>query len=115
MEKTIETEGVDYKILTEFDTEQKAIKVSLNIKARDWKKAGNLDVLLMENNFQFKLVSLVTFGTEEEWYYSNTGKTEIDYSEVNLYLYACSSEGKNLYSKEIKNPFSENLIFYIKP
>lgn len=115
MEKTIKTEGVDYKISTKWYEEIKAIKVNLNIKARDWKKAGRLDVLLMENDFSFRIMSSLIFGIEEEWYDSNTGKTEIDYSEVNLHLHVCSFEGKNLYSKEIKNPFYENLIFYIKP
>lgn len=114
MEKIIETEGVDYKISTKWDTELNAIKVNLNIEVRDWKKAGNLDVLLMENDFPFRIISSLFFGIEEEWYYPNTGKTEIDYSDVNLHLHACSSEGKSLYSKDIKNPH-KNLIFYIRP
>jgi len=113
MKKTFKSEGVDYKLSTEWDDKQNAIKINLDIKARDWKKAKNLDIVLIENDFPFIVTSSLFFGYEEYGIYE--GRTEIDYNEVNLFVNVSSLDGKNLYSRKLNNPFYENLTFFIKP
>ncbi len=113
MKKTIKSEGVDYELSTKLEDNQKAIKVNINIKARDWKKAKNLDVVLVENDFPFRVTSYLFFGNEE--YYVYEDKSEMDYREIKLYIDVSSLEEKIFYSTKIKNPFYENLTIFFNP
>ncbi len=115
MQRIINTEGARYELSSQWDSENKSVRVDLKIDARDWKKPSDLEIISAENNFPFILNIFKILGYEEEWPCEKG--VEIDYSSVQLVLTAKSSTGKELYRDTIDSSgkFYHDITFYIKP
>lgn len=112
----VETEGADYRISAQWDSQEEAIKVNLGINARDWKKPSNLkETIFCKNGFPFVFTVSKILGLEEHW--TDENEIKVDYSSVHLVLRAGPVDGKEpcINIIDTSGKFEHDLNFYIKP